>query len=62
MNIDRIEPEYILSLQILFLFGISLLLGVVLEVVIDDAGEGCIANCGGDFFPALDACVFFIVD
>ena len=62
MHVNRIKPKDVFGLQFFFLLGISLLIGVTLEVIINDAGKGSIAYGGGDFLPALDTGVFFVVD
>jgi hypothetical protein len=62
VDIDGVEPEYILFLLLLFLLGVSFLVWVRFEVVVDDGGEGSISDGRGDFLSALDAGVLFGVD
>lgn len=62
MHVNGIKPKDILRLQIFLLLRVSLLIRMTLEIVINDAGKSSITYSSGDCFPALDACVFFVID
>lgn len=61
VDVDGIKSEYILGFEFFFFFRITFFIGMAFEVIIDDAGEGSVTYCSGDFFSTLDACIFFVV-
>jgi hypothetical protein len=62
VDVDGVEAEDVLGLELFLLLGVALLLGMALEVVVDDAGEGGIPYGSSDFLSALNASVFLVVD
>lgn len=62
MYIDGIEVEDVLGLELFLFFWVALFFRVCLEVIVNDAGKGCIADCSCDLFATLYARVFLVVD
>jgi len=62
LNIDGIKAENAFSLLLFFLFWISFLFRMSLEVILNDASKGCISDSCGDLFPTVDAGTFFAID
>lgn len=62
MNIYRIEAKNILSFEVLLFLGVTFLVRVCLEIIINNASKSCITDCSRDFFATLYTSIFFVVD
>lgn len=62
LNIDGIKTKDVFLFEFFFLFRVSFFARVAFEVIINDAGKGCISYCCCDLFSALNTSIFFAVD
>lgn len=62
LNVNWIKSKDALCFLLLLFLGVSFFIRVSLEVILNDASEGCISDCCGNFLPTVDAGVLLAVD